>query len=86
MPSYLLELYLPRAGSLSEAAEDARRIEKLAADRDDELRYVRSYFVAEDETCFHIFEASSRQAVVEASRRAGLDDAHITEAVEPNAT
>jgi hypothetical protein len=81
MPSYLVELYLPSVGSLSAAAEDARRVE-LAALEGEELRYVRTYFVAEDETCFHVFEACSRDAVAEASRRAGLEDARITEAVE----
>jgi hypothetical protein len=82
MPSYLVELYLPSVGSLSAAAEDARRVERLAALEGDELRYVRTYFVAEDETCFHVFQACSRDAVAEASRRAGLEDARITEAVE----
>jgi hypothetical protein len=79
MPSYLVELYLPRVGSLAAAAEDARRAEELGGDG---LRYVRTYFVAEDETCFHVFEASSRDAVVEAASRAGLRDARVTEAVE----
>ena len=82
MPSYLLELYLPRAGSLAAAAEDARRVEQFATLEGEELRYVRTFFVAEDETCFHVFEASSREAVLEASRRAGLEDARVTEAVE----
>jgi hypothetical protein len=85
MPSYLLELYLPKVGCLSAAAEAARRVEQLAAGEDDELRYVRTYFVAEDETCFHVFQACSRDAVVEVSRRAGLEDARITEAVEHTA-
>jgi hypothetical protein len=78
MPSFLLELYLPRVGSLAAAAEGARRVERFG----DQLRYVRTYFVAEDETCFHVFEAGSREAVVEASRRAGLKDARVTGTVE----
>jgi hypothetical protein len=52
----------------------------------EELRYVRTYFVAEDEICFHVFEAASREVVVEAAERAGLTDARITEAVERAAT
>jgi hypothetical protein len=82
MPSYLLELYLPRVGSLLAAAADARRVERLAAAEGRGLRYVRTLFVAEDETCFHVFEAPSRGAVVEAASRAGLDDARVTEAAE----
>jgi hypothetical protein len=76
MPSFLLELYLPSASSLSAAAQDARRIEKLGGD---ELRHLRTYFVAEDETCFHVFEASSRDAVIKAASRAGLTNARVTE-------
>ena len=82
MPSYLIELYLPRVGSLSAAAEDARRVEQLAALDGEQVRYARTYFVAEDETCFHLFEASSRDAVVEAASRAGLEHARITEMVQ----
>jgi hypothetical protein len=52
MPTYLIEPYLPRAGSL-----------------------------AEDETCFHVFEAPIRDAVVAAAAHAGLADARITEAL-----
>jgi hypothetical protein len=76
MPSYLLELYVPGAGSLR-ASEAARRLADTA-----ELRYVRSLFVAEDETCFHVFEAPSRDALVDAARRAGLPAARITQAIE----
>jgi hypothetical protein len=78
MPSYLLERYLSRVGSLSAAAQDARRVEGLGGAA---LRYVRTYFVAEDEICFHVFEAPSRDAVVEAASRAGLGDARVAEAM-----
>jgi hypothetical protein len=46
------------------------------------VRYVRTLFVAEDETCFHVFDAPSREALVEAARRAGLTALRITEAIE----
>ena len=45
------------------------------------VRYVRSIFVPEDETCFYVFESSSREAVVAAIERAALPFARITEAV-----
>jgi Protein of unknown function (DUF4242) len=68
--------------SLSAAAEDARRVQAASALAGGELRYVRTLFVAEDETCFHVFEAPSRDAVVEAASRAGLVDARVTEAAQ----
>ena len=46
------------------------------------LRSVRTLFVAEDETYFHVFEAPSRDALVEAARSAGLTHVRVTEAVE----
>lgn len=76
MPTYLLEIYLPRSTPITEAADAARVI---AANRT-ELRYVRTWVVAEDETCFHVFEAPSREVVTEAAREAGLADARVTEA------
>jgi hypothetical protein len=58
MPSYLMELYVSKVESAPRAAEDARRVADLAAPDAGELRYVRTLFVAEDETCFHVFEAA----------------------------
>ena len=80
VPRYLLELYMPKGNVLEEAAARAR----LVGGAGDEapVRYVRTMFVAEDETCFHVFEASSREALLEAVRRSGLADARITETVE----
>jgi uncharacterized protein DUF4242 len=77
MPSYLLEVYVSKADSLPRASEEARRL----ADGGN-VRYVRTTFLREDETCFHVFEARSREAVVEAARRAGLPNARVTEAIE----
>jgi hypothetical protein len=36
------------------------------------VRFVRSIFVPEDETCFYVFQASSSEEVNEAARRAAL--------------
>jgi hypothetical protein len=81
LPNYLLELNLPHDISPSCGAEDARRVQAASVPGAGELRYVRTVFVAEEATCFHLFEAPSRNAVVEAAARAGLADARVTEAV-----
>lgn len=76
MPRYLLELYVPRGLGLDEAAARARLVEEK------DVRYVRTMFVAEDETCFHVFEASTPDVLLEAAARSDLGEARISEAVE----
>ena len=44
------------------------------------VRFLRSIFVPEDETCFHLYEAVSADAVRQAARHAGLDYARVAEA------
>ena len=46
------------------------------------MRYVRSIVVPGDETCFHVFEAPSQEAVEEVGRRAELPFDRVTEALE----
>jgi hypothetical protein len=77
MPTFLVETYAPCGSDVSALVADAR-----AAVDGDGVRYVRSIFVAEDETCFHVFEAPSAHAIAELSRRAGLADGRVVEAVE----
>jgi hypothetical protein len=43
---------------------------------------VRTTFLPEDETCFHVFEAVSEDAVAEVFRRAGIGSGRIVSAVE----
>jgi uncharacterized protein DUF4242 len=84
MPSYCLELYLPR-GSLArvEAAADQARLAAQELSRSGvPIRYVRTTFLEEDETCFQLFEADSADDVAEAARRAGLQSGRIMLAVE----
>jgi hypothetical protein len=45
------------------------------------VRFVRSIFVPEDETCFYLFEARSADDVRTAAERAGLQVERVTEAV-----
>jgi hypothetical protein len=79
VPTYLVEAYLPRS-----RAEEARAVGRRARVAAEELssegvqiRYVRTTFLPEDETCFHLFEAVSADAVEEVSRRAELGRARI---------
>jgi hypothetical protein len=46
------------------------------------IRYLRSVLVRADETCFHLFDAVSADAVAEVARRADLRYERIVEAEE----
>jgi hypothetical protein len=67
MAEFLVELYVARG--------DSATVEGGA------IRYVRTIFVPEDETCFFLYEAESADAVREATRLAGLSSVRITEAL-----
>lgn len=79
MPSYLVEVHLPHSHA-DEARATARRARAAAEELTREgtpVDYVRTTFLPEDETCFHLFEAASAGAVEEVSRRAGLGRARV---------
>jgi hypothetical protein len=84
VPSFLVEAYVPR--SRPREARAAGRRARCAAEQlsreGTPVQYVRTTFLPEDETCFHVFEASSAEAVGAVSRRAGLGPARIVPAVE----
>jgi hypothetical protein len=84
VPSYLVEAYVPRSRSTEARAAGLRaRAAAVQLTREGTpVRYVRTTFLPEDETCFHVFEAPSAEAVGEISRRAGLGPARIVSAVE----
>jgi Protein of unknown function (DUF4242) len=84
MPRYLVEAYVPRSrpGEARIAGRDARAAAEELVREGTPVRYVRMTFLPDDETCFHIFEASSEAAVVEACRRAGIGSGRIVPAVE----
>ena len=46
------------------------------------MRHVRATVVPEDETCFHVVEAPSREAVADALRRAAIAYERVVEAFE----
>jgi hypothetical protein len=84
MPSYLVEAYVPRsrARDARAAGGRARAIAERLSQEGTPVRYVRTTFVPDDETCFHFFEAASKDAVGEVCRRAGIGSVRIVPAVE----
>ncbi len=84
MATYLAELYLSHAGSV-ELRHAATRARAAAAELNRQgtpIRYVRALFLGEDETCFHLYEASSLESVLEASRRAAIPVERVVEAID----
>jgi uncharacterized protein DUF4242 len=84
MTEYLLELYVARADAdvVERGAERVRRAAEEHTREGTPIRYLRSIFVPEDETCFLIFEAASADAVREVARRASLSFEHVATAIE----
>lgn len=82
MTLYLVELYMARtdADAARRWPRDARRAAEELARGGTPVRYQRSIFVPEDETCFCLYEAESAEAVREAARRAELPFQRIAEA------
>ncbi len=84
MPTYLVEAYMPRSHA-QEARAAGRRAGAAAEELSREgmaVRYVRTTFLPDDETCFHLFEASEPAAVEEVSRQAALGRVRIVPAIE----
>jgi hypothetical protein len=80
---FLVELYVSRTDLLS-AESDAERGRLAAEELTREgtpVRYLRSIFVPEEETCFSLYEAATADAVHEVARRAALRFERVAEAV-----
>jgi hypothetical protein len=77
VPRYLVESYAVEA-----AVEEACQRARLAAQEDAGVRYVRTTFLPEEETVFHVFEAPSASALESAGRRAALLFDRIVEAID----
>jgi hypothetical protein len=84
VPDYCLELYL--AGGSRAALEDAAGRARAAAEsfgaRGRSVRYLRSTYLLEDETCLHFFAAASGDDVAEVARQARLTGNRITRSID----
>ncbi len=80
MTSWLVESYAPGWTDLAEVDQRAREAAVTVTLAGTPVRYVRTIFVREDETCFHVFEAASADTVREVVRRASLSAQRIVEA------
>ena len=77
----MVELYASASleGSSARAAEDAAR---SLREEGVAVRYLRSIVIPDDETCFHVFDAPSAEAVREVSRRAAIRFERIVPVIE----
>ena len=84
MRTFLVETYLSRAhaGELDDTVARRRAAAEVTSPSGDAVRYLRTTFVPEDETCFHVLEGSSLEAITVVSERAELSPIRIVEAQE----
>jgi hypothetical protein len=88
VPTFVIETYLSRARAmlLDEMAASLRAAVARAGQADAEVRalpaprYLRSFYVADDEIAYHLVEIRSAEAASELSRQAGLVPERIVEA------
>jgi len=66
---------------IEQLTADARRVSEQLQRKGIPVRFVRSIFVPEDETCFYLYAAASADAVREAAARAALPVERVSEAI-----
>jgi uncharacterized protein DUF4242 len=83
MRAFVAEQYLPANGAAAAArgADAAGRAAEQLTREGTPVRFVRSIFVPEDETCFHLYLAESIEAVHAAAGRAALRVERVAEAL-----
>jgi Protein of unknown function (DUF4242) len=87
MTEFLLELYVSGSdgGAVAQRADRAGLAAQRMRRNGASIRYLRSIFVPDDETCFLVYEANSANDVRRAARLAGLPIDHIVEMLETDA-
>jgi hypothetical protein len=80
---FLLELYVSRLDSaaVERSAGRARLGAEELTREGTPVRWLRSIFVPDDETCFFLYEAASAEAVRKAARRAAIPFERVAQAV-----
>jgi uncharacterized protein DUF4242 len=83
MTEFIVELYVSRngAGAVAESASRARQAAEQMTREGATVRFLRTMFVPEDETCFYLYEAESEEAVREAAGRAALPVERVAKAM-----
>jgi hypothetical protein len=79
MTTYLIEAYVA-GGATADLQVRAHAAAEAMGKEGHVIRYLRSVLVPADETCFHLFDAGSEDAVAELARRAELPYERIVEA------
>ena len=83
MVEFLLEVYVSRRdrAAVEESTRRARRAAEQLSREGAPVRFLRSLFVPDEETCFYLYDADSAERVGEAARRAGLPSERVVTAV-----
>ncbi len=83
MAEFLVELYVSRVDpeAVDRGTVRARSSAEMLTSEGIPVRFLRSIFVPEDETCFLLYEAGSADDVREAARRADLQFERVALAV-----
>jgi hypothetical protein len=82
MTTYLVETYLPSMASLDDVEGHASRAAESVSSGGNRVRLDRCIYIAEDETCFLLFDAGSIEAVRLATERAGIVPQRVVETVD----
>ena len=82
MATFVIESYMSRTGTgeLDAAAAKLRAAIATLPPSAGRVRYLRSMFVPDDEICFHVVEAPTLEAAVEAAGLAGLTPERVVKA------
>ena len=82
MVEFLVESYVARddRAAAERGAERAREAAEVLAGEGRQIRFLRSIFVPEDETCFYLYDAPSSDDVREAAQRAEVAFERVSKA------
>ncbi len=83
MAEFLVESYVTQRDSATfdREAERCRVAAEEMTREGTPVRFLRSIFIPEDETCFYLYEAASAELVRELARRAQLPFDRVAEAL-----